>query len=72
MAAVWGTGRTASSDGQFFPAGGRGEALNLVKRPVRVPEQAIGLLPERVIDFTGMRSLEPGRARCAHQSFMSR
>ena len=30
MAAVWGTGRTASSDGQFFPAGGRGEALNLV------------------------------------------
>ena len=31
MAAVWGTGRTASSDGQFFPAGDRGEALNLVK-----------------------------------------
>ncbi len=30
MAAVWGTGRTASSDGQFFPAAGRGEALNLV------------------------------------------
>ena len=30
MAAVWGTGRTASSDGQFFPAVGRGEALNLV------------------------------------------
>ena len=30
MAAFWGTGRTASSDGQFFPAGGRGEALNLV------------------------------------------
>ena len=28
MAAFWGTGRTASSDGQFFPAGGRGEALN--------------------------------------------
>ncbi len=26
----WGSGRTASSDGQFFPAGGRGEALNLV------------------------------------------
>ena len=25
-----GTGRTASSDGQFFPAAGRGEALNLV------------------------------------------
>ena len=24
MAAFWGTGRTASSDGQFFPAGGRG------------------------------------------------
>ena len=30
MAAFWGTGRTASSDGQFFPSGGRGEALNLV------------------------------------------
>ena len=30
MAAFWGTGRTASSDGQFFPAGGRGELLNLV------------------------------------------
>ena len=30
MEAVWGTVRTASSDGQFFPAGGRGEALNLV------------------------------------------
>ena len=30
MAAFWGTGQTASSDGQFFPAGGRGEALNLV------------------------------------------
>ena len=28
MAAFWGSGRTASSDGQFFPAGGRGEALN--------------------------------------------
>ena len=25
-----GTGRTASSDGQFFPSAGRGEALNLV------------------------------------------
>ena len=30
MAAFWGTGRTASSDGQFFPSAGRGEALNLV------------------------------------------
>ena len=30
MAAFWGTGRTASSDGEFFPAAGRGEALNLV------------------------------------------
>ena len=28
IAAFWGSGRTASSDGQFFPAGGRGEALN--------------------------------------------
>ena len=32
MEAVWGTVRTASSDGQFFPAAGRGEALNLVLR----------------------------------------
>ena len=30
MAAFWGTGRTASSDDQFFPAGGWEEALNLV------------------------------------------
>ena len=30
MAAFWGTDRTASSDGQFFPAGGREELLNLV------------------------------------------
>ena len=30
MAAFWGSGRTASSDRQFFPAAGRGEALNLV------------------------------------------
>jgi len=30
MARVWGTGLTASSDGQFFPAGGAGEAMNLV------------------------------------------
>ena len=27
MAAFWGTGRTASSDGQFFPAAGRGEGV---------------------------------------------
>ena len=26
LSAVWGTGDTSSSDGQFFPAGGRGEA----------------------------------------------
>ena len=30
MARVWGEGRTSSSDGQFFPAGGPGEAMNLV------------------------------------------
>lgn len=30
MARLWGEGRTASSDGQFFPAGGVGEAMNLV------------------------------------------
>ena len=30
MATFWGTGRAASSDGQFFPAAGRGEAMNLV------------------------------------------
>ena len=30
MAAFWGMGRTASSDGQFFPAGSRGEALYIL------------------------------------------
>ena len=30
MARVWGEGLTASSDRQFFPAGGTGEAMNLV------------------------------------------
>ena len=30
MTGPWGTGRTASCDGQFFPAAGRGEARNLV------------------------------------------
>jgi TnpA family transposase len=30
LSAVWGDGTTASSDGQFFPAGGTGEAMNLV------------------------------------------
>ena len=30
MVRVWGDGGTASSDGQFFPTGGVGEALNLV------------------------------------------
>lgn len=30
MARVWGEGLTASSDGQFFPAGGAGEAMNLI------------------------------------------
>ncbi len=30
MAQVWGSGRAASADGQFFPAGGAGEAMNLI------------------------------------------
>lgn len=30
MAQFWGSGVSSSSDGQFFPAGGTGEALNLV------------------------------------------
>ncbi len=30
MARIWGEGLTASSDGQFFPAGGTGEAMYLV------------------------------------------
>ena len=30
MARLWGEGLTSSSDGQFFPAGGTGEAMNLV------------------------------------------
>ena len=31
MARLWGLGLTASSDGQFFPAAGQGEAMNLVR-----------------------------------------
>lgn len=27
---IWGNGKTSSSDGQFFPVGGAGEAMNLV------------------------------------------
>jgi len=30
MARYWGTGQTASSDGQFFPAARQGEAMNLI------------------------------------------
>jgi TnpA family transposase len=30
MARLWGEGLTSSSDGQFFPSGSRGDALNLV------------------------------------------
>ena len=30
FARVWGAGQTSSSDGQFFPAGGPGEAMNVV------------------------------------------
>jgi TnpA family transposase len=32
MAQAWGSGVTASSDGQFFPAGGPGEAMNVVNQ----------------------------------------
>ena len=30
FSSVWGEGTTSSSDGQFFPSGGSGEALNLI------------------------------------------
>ena len=30
MSAMWGQGFTSSSDGQFFPSGGSGEAMNLI------------------------------------------
>ena len=30
MARFWGEGQTSSSDGQFFPSGGQGEAFNLI------------------------------------------
>jgi TnpA family transposase len=30
LASIWGDGSTSSSDGQFFPAGGSGEAMNLI------------------------------------------
>ena len=35
FARVWGAGRTSSSDGQFFPAGGPGEAMNVVNARYR-------------------------------------
>ena len=35
MAKVWGTGTTSSSDGQFFPVGGPGEAMNVVNARYR-------------------------------------
>ena len=44
MAAFWGTGRTASSDGQSFPAAGRGEALNLVNARYRNRTRPQGVL----------------------------
>ena len=77
----WGTGRTASSDGQFFPAAGRGEALNLVNAPVRDRTRRQGvlarlrpILPVRHPDHPGHRprsALHPRRApderdRAAH------
>lgn len=30
LSSIWGDGTTSSSDGQFFPAGGSGEAMNLI------------------------------------------
>ena len=72
MAGFWGTGRTASSDGQFFPSAGRGEALNLVKRPVRGRAWRQGVLarlrpflPVRHPDHPGHRPRGPLHPRRA-------
>ncbi len=32
MSGIWGSGLTASADGQFFPASGAGEAMNVINR----------------------------------------
>ena len=57
MEAVWGTVRTASSDGQFFPAAGRGEALNLVVRHVIIFGHGHGL-QRAIIDESQHRTPE--------------
>ena len=59
MAAFWGTGRTASSDGQFFPAGGRGEALNLVNARYGTEPRRQGVLAR----------LRPGSPRSPRRPF---
>ena len=72
MAAFWGAGRTASSDGQFFPAGGRGEAPQPGQRPVRNPARRQGvlarlrpLLPVRHADHSRHRPRGPLHPRRA-------
>ena len=54
MAAFWGSGRTASGDGQFFPAGGRGETMNLVNARLRV--RTGGSRPTRTSPTASRRS----------------
>ena len=53
MAAFWGSGRTASSDGQFFPAAGRGEARDLPSKRLYVFERAG--VPKRLRPLVGGR-----------------
>src|SRR3546814_9279948 len=38
MAQVWGMGRSASADGQFFPAARQGEAMNTINARYRSEE----------------------------------
>ena len=45
MARYWGTGITASSDGQFFPAGRQGEAMNLINAKYGSGARFEGLYP---------------------------
>ena len=54
MVAFWGTGRTASSDGQFFPAAGRGRGPQPGQRPVRGrPFPSAAVLPAVKGDTAG-------------------
>jgi len=53
FAAIWGDGRASSSDGQFFPAGGRGEAAAdyNAKHGTRPGASVYGFISNRYASF---------------------